>query len=177
LFFSYALVAQFFLHFFIFLIFRFAFVSLLPHLPLHCFLSTQAALQCFSFLHFSAFSLCLPFLLRSVLFPYFLGANFANGNRLAPAQNTVHIVPYQTKHLIFSGIIFWTAWPLKIRPVCWPESFSYATTNIRCLSLQKNEGLSSKLFSRIMKFSHQRKKNCQSVQESGNVLSVISSVN
>jgi hypothetical protein len=110
------------------------------------------------------------------IFPLSPGGNFTNRNRLAPVRNAVHIVPYLTTHLIFPGIIFWAARPLKIGSVCCPESL-YAATNIRCLLFQTNECLSSKLFLRIMKFWHMKRKIFQSVREFGIVLSVVSFVN
>jgi len=70
------------------------------------------------------------------------GGNFTNDNRLTPVRKAVHIVPYLKTHLIFSGIISWASWSLKI---CCPES-SYAATNIRCLLFQKNKVLALNYF-------------------------------
>lgn len=91
------------------------------------------------------------------IFPLSSGDKFTNGNRLAPVRNAAHIVPYLTKHLIFPGIIFWAAWPLKVGSVCCPESL-YAATNIRCLLFQRNEGLSSKFYCDLWNSDKRREK-------------------
>ena len=96
------------------------------------------SLECFSFLHFAAFTRLLPFLLLFLFFPY------SNCRPRRPlSDNASNFSP---------DIIFWATWPLKIGPICRPES-SYPATNLRCLVFKRKKGFSSTLFLRIMKFS------------------------
>lgn len=156
IFFSYALVATFFLP---------SFLRLLIFPLCYCVSSTSFVSSFLSQYSSSSPVFLVPSFFRFFpasplppaprIFPLDLGGDFTKANLLAPVPNAVHIFPYLTMHLIFPLIIFWASWPLKIGSVCCLES-TYATTNIRCLLFQKNESLSSKLFLRIMK-SHARR--------------------